>query len=225
MRPRTDGTSSNCGSQRTLEAVLSTSALELGIDIADMAIGLNLGVPQSRKSFRQRAGGIGRARQGAFLVMAAPNAFRRYGETFFEYYQASVEPSYLYLGNRFIHYAHAQCFADEMELRGGQRGRPPEGIDWPSGFETLLQYALPAGARPREFDFIAQLGGDSPHLNYALRQVGEAIRMGRIDVVVVYKVDRLTRSLMDFARIVEIFDANNVSFVSVTHALGGVCSA
>src|SRR6201989_2312198 len=42
------------------------------------------------------------------------------------------------------------------------------------------------------------------------------IRAGRIDIVVVYKVDRLTRSLADFARLVELFDAQGVSFVSVT---------
>src|SRR6202047_2963650 len=42
------------------------------------------------------------------------------------------------------------------------------------------------------------------------------IRGGRIDIIVVYKVDRLTRSLADFAKIVEIFDAAGVSFVSVT---------
>jgi site-specific DNA recombinase len=42
------------------------------------------------------------------------------------------------------------------------------------------------------------------------------IREGRIDVIVVYKIDRLTRSLMDFAKLVEIFDGHSVSFVSVT---------
>src|SRR5215472_870740 len=42
------------------------------------------------------------------------------------------------------------------------------------------------------------------------------IQAGRIEIVVVYKVDRLTRSLPDFARLVEIFDAQGVSFVSVT---------
>ncbi|MGC2198689.1 MAG: recombinase family protein, partial [Stellaceae bacterium] len=42
------------------------------------------------------------------------------------------------------------------------------------------------------------------------------IRSGGVDVVVVYKVDRLTRSLADFARLVEIFDTQGVSFVSVT---------
>jgi site-specific DNA recombinase len=50
----------------------------------------------------------------------------------------------------------------------------------------------------------------------ALKRLLTDIGAGRIDIVVVYKVDRLTRSLSDFARIVEIFDANGVSFVSVT---------
>ena len=50
----------------------------------------------------------------------------------------------------------------------------------------------------------------------ALQRLLADIRTGRIDVVVVYKVDRLTRSLADFARLVEIFDAQAASFVSVT---------
>jgi site-specific DNA recombinase len=50
----------------------------------------------------------------------------------------------------------------------------------------------------------------------ALQRLLADIRAGRIDIVVVYKVDRLTRSLADFARLVELFDAQAVSFVSVT---------
>src|ERR1700730_8955371 len=50
----------------------------------------------------------------------------------------------------------------------------------------------------------------------ALRQLQEDIAQGRVDTVVVYKVDRLTRSLMDFAKIVELFDRHGVSFVAVT---------
>jgi DNA invertase Pin-like site-specific DNA recombinase len=50
----------------------------------------------------------------------------------------------------------------------------------------------------------------------ALQQLLADITAGRIDVVVVYKVDRLTRALADFAKIVEIFDQHGVSFVSVT---------
>src|SRR5437764_35085 len=50
----------------------------------------------------------------------------------------------------------------------------------------------------------------------ALQQLLADIQAGRVDVVVCYKVDRLTRSLADFAKIVEVFDAKGVSFVSVT---------
>src|SRR5215472_8255129 len=50
----------------------------------------------------------------------------------------------------------------------------------------------------------------------ALQCLMADIRLGSISVVVVYKVDRLTRSLADFARIVELFDAHKVSFVAVT---------
>lgn len=50
------------------------------------------------------------------------------------------------------------------------------------------------------------------------------IEAGKVDVVVVYKVDRLTRSLTDFARIVEAFDRRGVSFVSVTPAFNTTTS-
>lgn len=50
----------------------------------------------------------------------------------------------------------------------------------------------------------------------ALQRLLADVRAGRVDVIVVYKVDRLTRTLSDFARMVEIFDEYEVSFVSVT---------
>jgi DNA invertase Pin-like site-specific DNA recombinase len=50
----------------------------------------------------------------------------------------------------------------------------------------------------------------------ALQQLLNDVRFGKIDVIVVYKVDRLTRSLADFAKLVELFDEHGVSFVSVT---------
>ena len=52
----------------------------------------------------------------------------------------------------------------------------------------------------------------------ALKQLMSDLERGIIDIVVVYKVDRLTRSLADFSKIVERFDAKGVSFVSVTQA-------
>ena len=50
----------------------------------------------------------------------------------------------------------------------------------------------------------------------ALQDVLAGVRSGKIDVIVVYKVDRLTRSLADFAKLVDLFDRHGVSFVSVT---------
>jgi site-specific DNA recombinase len=49
-----------------------------------------------------------------------------------------------------------------------------------------------------------------------LQRLLDDIRARKLDVIVVYKVDRLTRSLADFAKLVELFDAHGVSFVSVT---------
>ena len=58
----------------------------------------------------------------------------------------------------------------------------------------------------------------------ALQKLLDDIRARRIDVIVVYKVDRLTRSLADFAKLVELFDAHQVSFVSVTQAFNTTTS-
>jgi site-specific DNA recombinase len=52
----------------------------------------------------------------------------------------------------------------------------------------------------------------------ALQQLLADVRAGEIDIVLVYKVDRLTRSLADFAKLIELFDAHYVSFVSVTQS-------
>ena len=67
---------------------------------------------------------------------------------------------------------------------------------------------------PQPYDDPAYSGGnlDRPALKKLLRD----IEAGRIDVVVVYKIDRLTRSLADFAKLVETFDARAISFVAVT---------
>src|SRR6202162_5273328 len=67
---------------------------------------------------------------------------------------------------------------------------------------------------PQHYDDGGFSGGtmDRP----ALHQLLADIRAGKVDIIVCYKVDRLTRSLADFAKIVEIFDEKGVSFVSVT---------
>ena len=58
----------------------------------------------------------------------------------------------------------------------------------------------------------------------ALQKLLDDVRARKIDVIVVYKVDRLTRSLADFAKLVELFDAHGVSFISVTQAFNTTTS-
>jgi site-specific DNA recombinase len=58
----------------------------------------------------------------------------------------------------------------------------------------------------------------------ALRRLLTDVAEGRVDVIVVYKVDRLTRSLADFAKMVEVFDAHGVSFVAVTQQFNTITS-
>ena len=67
---------------------------------------------------------------------------------------------------------------------------------------------------PQHYDDPAYSGGnlDRP----ALKKLLADIEAGKVDVVVVYKIDRLTRSLADFAKLVETFDAHSISFVAVT---------
>ncbi|MFT8247237.1 recombinase family protein [Roseomonas sp. BN140053] len=58
----------------------------------------------------------------------------------------------------------------------------------------------------------------------ALRRLLADIERGLVDVVVVYKIDRLSRALMDFAKLVELFDAHRVTFVSVTQSFNTTTS-
>jgi site-specific DNA recombinase len=58
----------------------------------------------------------------------------------------------------------------------------------------------------------------------ALQALLAEVRAGKVDIIVVYKVDRLTRSLADFAKLVELFDQHSVSFVSVTQSFNTTSS-
>jgi site-specific DNA recombinase len=58
----------------------------------------------------------------------------------------------------------------------------------------------------------------------ALKRLLADIERGQVDVVVVYKIDRLSRSLMDFAKLVEVFECRNVTFVSVTQSFNTTTS-
>ena len=158
--------------KKRLRAVISTSALELGIDIPHLHVGINVGIPSSRKAYRQRLGRVGRSGPGAFILIAPRDAFSRYGMSFREYHELPVEPTRYYLDNRFVQFANSRCLLDELDALKAPRELPSK-IGWPSGFNSVYPMARPGSARPPEFDAIAELGGDTPQRNYPLRNIGD----------------------------------------------------
>ena len=68
---------------------------------------------------------------------------------------------------------------------------------------------------PTEYDDGGYSGGNMERP--ALKRLLSDIKSGLVDIIVVYKIDRLTRSLMDFSKIVEVLDKHKASFVSITH--------
>jgi len=90
--------------------------------------------------------------------------------------------------------------------------------------EAYIQSQIAEGwlTLPHRYDDAAYSGGDMdrPALQKLLRDIAS----GQLDIVVVYKIDRLTRSLADFAKLVEIFEAKSVSFVAITQQFNSTTS-
>jgi DNA invertase Pin-like site-specific DNA recombinase len=94
--------------------------------------------------------------------------------------------------------------ADTLEHHSARKG-----LSHPRASAPSRRHRMPAAAQ----NWLAfDLAASGRHLQRLLADIGQ----GKVDVVVTYKIDRLTRSLADFAKIAEIFDARGVSFVSVT---------
>ena len=95
-------------------------------------------------------------------------------------------------------------------------------ISWYLPRSILLWLAGSPVTSPQHYDDGGLSGAslERPALQLLLTEVRE----GRVDVIVVYKVDRLTRSLADFAKLVETFDEHEVSFVSVTQSFNTTSS-
>jgi site-specific DNA recombinase len=75
---------------------------------------------------------------------------------------------------------------------------------------------------PDEYDDGGYSGGNLERP--ALKRLMEDIKSGKVNIIVVYKIDRLTRSLMDFSKLVEVFDQYGVTFVSITQSFNTTTS-
>ena len=156
-----------------LRGVVSTSALEMGIDFPTLAVGFNLGVPPTRKAYRQRLGRVGRNGPGCVRghrpVRRIPSLR---GRPFASTTTCRWSPPTCISTIASCSFAHGRCLADEREAMAAPADLPAH-IGWPTGFGDRYRAARPGGDRAPEYDRIAERGGDTPHLGYPLRNVGE----------------------------------------------------
>ena len=113
--------------------------MELGIDIPDLQVGFNLGLPHSVGRLRQRAGRVGRSSPGRFIVMAPRHAFQFHDDSLETYWQQPVEPARLYPSNPNIKNTHGRCLARETDLNGMERSIPSPTDVWPEQLPQTLR--------------------------------------------------------------------------------------
>ena len=122
-----------------IRGIASTSAMELGIDIPDLQVGFNLGLPHSVGRLKQRAGRVGRSSPGRFIVMAPRHALQFHDDSLETYWQQPVEPARLYPSNPNIKNTHGRCLARETDLNGMERALPSPTDAWPEQLPQTLR--------------------------------------------------------------------------------------
>jgi len=172
-------------SRGNLSGVVSTSALELGIDIPFLTLGVLVGVPHSATSFYQRIGRIGRHSKGEVVVI---NTGDVHSETIFrnpnQLLKMPLSEGALYLENTRIQYIHALCLArlggehDQvctiLNMEDTLDSKSP--VDWPERFLELCRLER-TGVIPIELQNIKAQAGDDPHHTYPLRDVDVQFRV------------------------------------------------
>lgn len=162
--------------QGKLNGIVSTSALELGINILYLEICVLVGVPPSSTSLHQRIGRIGRHSKGDVIVI---NSGDVYDQAVFSNPKSLLErpmaESALYLENPYIQYIHALCLA---RLGGEHDQLSPDDnenvfsspISWDDKFIPLCNQER-SGQIPKEFQSMKSDAGDSPNYTFPLRDV------------------------------------------------------
>lgn len=169
----------------TLKGVVSTSALELGIDIPNIDIGVLVGVPASSTSLWQRIGRIGRHSPGTVIVI---NAGGVYDESVFKSPEMLLNrppaESALYLQNPRIQYIHALCLAryeGEHDQLAEALNLPrfeefQSSVAWPEGFMDLCLKER-RGEIPLDLQSMKSEAGEDPSHVFPLRDVETQFRV------------------------------------------------
>ena len=122
-----------------IRGLASTSAMEMGIDIPDLQVGFNLGLPHSVGKLRQRAGRVGRTGPGRFIIVAPRHALQFHEDSLDVYWNQPVEPARLYPSNPNIKNTHGRCLAKETDLNGMERAIPSPTDAWPEQLPQTLR--------------------------------------------------------------------------------------
>lgn len=153
-----------------LAGVVSTSALELGLDIGEIDIVLLLSTPPSVKAFWQRLGRAGRKNDGVCLLVDDSGIITSASTGLRGYLQKAPEPGWLYLENQYIQYSHALCAAVEASEAGkGLYSKLPF-QSLPADFTRFLENELnPSESVPDELYPLKQRAQAGPHYEFPLR--------------------------------------------------------
>lgn len=169
----------------TLNGVISTSALEMGIDIGHLNIGILYGVPSSQTSFMQRIGRIGR-HQAGFVFIVNDNSIR--SERIFKNPQNlfNIPPAdtALYLDNEFIQYIHALCL---VGLHGSSEGAALGNQDlensqvaFPDGFINLCNRVRNSN-EPPHLKILSPTGAEVPNYTFPLRDIEKQFKLELVE--------------------------------------------
>ncbi len=162
----------------TLRGVVSTSALEMGIDLPYLSLGILVGIPRSATSLYQRIGRVGRRKEGVVIIV---NNGSVVSETIFREPERikhlPLVQSALYLHNHRIQYIHAMCLArqggedevvcDSLGIRDDKFGSP---APLPASFASLCE-AERVGEISSELQSMKAQAGDDPHHTFPLRDL------------------------------------------------------
>jgi DEAD/DEAH box helicase domain-containing protein len=159
----------------SLRGVISTSALELGIDIPFLDTGILMGVPRSLTSFYQRVGRIGRHKPGEVIVINTGSVF---DEAVFRepdsLLKRPLAEGALYLENTRIQYIHVLCLArpggehDQLVSAASVTDDDSADVNWPDGFADLIRKER-TGEIPPDLQAMKSESGDDPNHVFPLR--------------------------------------------------------
>jgi DEAD/DEAH box helicase domain-containing protein len=156
-----------------LAGVVSTSALELGIDIGEIDVVVCLGLPPSMKAFWQRIGRAGRKNPATCLLIDDQGFVEEVGGLE-KYLLRPLEPNWLYLQNRYIQYSHVLCAAFELTGRAPSKEQLSPFNSLPDTFRELVDNELqPREPVPQDLYELKQRAQGGPHQEFPLRSAVE----------------------------------------------------